>query len=91
MLFDRLRKEFDVIIIDSPPVGLVADGRMLMDYSDCHLYVVRVNHTNKEHMGYTLHNLMSENVKSLGIILNDVNTKEKGYGYYSTEYYGYKE
>ncbi|TAJ13220.1 polysaccharide biosynthesis tyrosine autokinase [Marinilabiliaceae bacterium JC017] len=91
VLFDRLRKEFDVIIIDSPPVGLVADGRMLMDYSDCHLYVVRVNHTNKEHMGHTLHNLMSENVKSLGIILNDVNSKEKGYGYYSTEYYGYKE
>ncbi len=87
-LFRILREKFDVIIIDTPPVGLVADARILMDYADCHLYVVRTNYTNKEHMGYSLNNLLLENINHMGIILNDVPLKDRGYGYYSAEYYG---
>jgi capsular exopolysaccharide synthesis family protein len=87
-LFKILREKFEVIIIDTPPIGLVADARILMDYSDCHLYVVRANYTDKEHMGYSLNNLMLENISHMGLILNDIPLKEKGYGYYSAEYYG---
>ncbi len=87
-LFNILRDKFEVIIIDTPPIGLVADARILMDYSDCHLYVVRSNYTDKEHMGYSLNNLLLENVNHMGIILNDIPLKDKGYGYYSAEYYG---
>ncbi len=87
-LFNILRDKFEVIIIDTPPIGLVADARILMDYSDCHLYVVRSNYTDKEHMGYSLNNLLLENVNHIGIILNDIPLKDKGYGYYSAEYYG---
>ncbi len=87
-LFEILRDRFDVIIIDTPPIGLVADARILMDFADCHLYVVRANFTNKEHMGYSLNNLLLEKVNHMGIILNDVSLKDKGYGYYSAEYYG---
>ena len=87
-LFKILRERFEVIIIDTPPIGLVADARILMDYSDCHLYVVRSNYTDKEHMGYSLNNLLLENIPHMGIILNDIPLKEKGYGYYSAEYYG---
>ncbi|NPA36114.1 MAG: polysaccharide biosynthesis tyrosine autokinase [Chlorobi bacterium] len=87
-LFKLLRERFEVIIIDTPPIGLVADARILMDYSDCHLYVVRANYTNKEHMGYSLNNLLLENISHMGMILNDVSLKDKGYGYYSAEYYG---
>jgi capsular exopolysaccharide synthesis family protein len=87
-LFKILREKFEVIIIDTPPIGLVADARILMDYSDCHLYVVRANYTDKEHMGYSLNNLMLENINHMGLILNDIPLKDKGYGYYSAEYYG---
>ncbi len=87
-LFNILRDKFDIIIIDTPPIGLVADARILMDYADCHLFVVRANYTNKEHMGYSLNNLLLEKVNHMGIILNDVPLKDKGYGYYSAEYYG---
>ena len=89
-LYAHLRKEFDVVIVDSPPIGLVADARLLMDYSDCNLYVVRSNYTSKEHMAHTLEGLVNENVDRLGIILNDISSNEKGYGYYSAEYYGGK-
>ena len=87
-LFRILREKFEVIIIDTPPIGLVADARILMDYADCHLYVVRSNYTDKEHMGYSLNNLLLENISHMGLILNDIPLKEKGYGYYSAEYYG---
>ncbi len=87
-LFKTLRERFGVIIVDTPPVGLVSDARILMDYADCHLYVVRTNYTNKEHMGYSLNNLLLEEINHMGIILNDVPLKDKGYGYYSAEYYG---
>ena len=59
-----------------------------MQHSDCNLYVVRANYTVKDHLVHTINDLLSENVTSMGVILNDVNTNEKGYGYYSAEYYG---
>ena len=87
-LFEKLRARYEIIVIDTPPIGLVSDARILMDYADCHLYVVRSNYTNKEHLGYSLNNLLLENISHMGIILNDVSLKDKGYGYYSAEYYG---
>ncbi|MCU4155728.1 polysaccharide biosynthesis tyrosine autokinase [Carboxylicivirga sp. A043] len=87
-LYAYLRKEFDVIVIDSPPIGLVADARLLMQHSDCNLFIVRSNYTSKDHMVHTIDNLVSEQVEGLGVILNDVSINEKGYGYYTAEYYG---
>ncbi len=86
-LFAHLRTKFEVIIVDSPPIGLVADARMLMQESDYNLFVVRANYTMKDHMALTVENLMEEDVNKIGIVLNDVSLKEKGYGYYSSEYY----
>ena len=88
-LYNYLRDNFEIIIIDSPPIGLVADARMLMQFSDCNLFVVRSNYTYKEHMVHTIDGLLGE-VDGLGIVLNDISVNEKGYGYYSAEYYGEK-
>ncbi|TRX70279.1 tyrosine-protein kinase [Carboxylicivirga sp. M1479] len=87
-LYRYLRERFDVVVIDSPPIGLVADARLLMHYSDCNLFVVRSNYTVKDHMVHTVDNLISEKVDGLGLILNDISMSDKGYGYYTAEYYG---
>ncbi|WP_430815582.1 GumC family protein [Carboxylicivirga sp. RSCT41] len=89
-LYAYLRKEFDVVVIDSPPIGLVADARLLMHHSDCNLFIVRANYTSKDHMVHTIDNLLSEKVEGLGVVLNDISINEKGYGYYTAEYYGGK-
>jgi capsular exopolysaccharide synthesis family protein len=86
-LFKILRENFDIIIVDTPPVGLVSDGRLLMDLADCHLFVVRAGVTEKEHFAMTLSNLISEKVSCIGVVLNDVTTTRKGYGYYSSGYF----
>ncbi len=86
-LFKLLRERFDIIIVDTPPVGLVSDGRLLMDLADCHLFVVRAGVTEKEHFAMTLSNLLSEKVSCIGLVLNDVTTTRKGYGYYTSGYF----
>jgi capsular exopolysaccharide synthesis family protein len=86
-LYDYLRKNFDVVVVDSPPIGLVADARLLMHHSDCNLFVVRSNYTVKHHMQQTVDNLVSEKVHGLGVLLNDITVSEKEYGYYASEYY----
>src|SRR5690606_3778455 len=46
-LMDELRKQFDFIIVDSPPVGRVADVFSLVPYIDSTLYIIRYNYTTK--------------------------------------------
>ncbi len=86
-LFQYLRENFDIVIIDTPPVGLVSDARILMDLADCHLYVVRSGNSHREHLSITMSNLLAENIPCLGFILNDVTSRHNGYGYYSSGYY----
>ncbi len=88
MLFDDLRNRFDVIVVDTPPIGLVADARILMQHSDCQLFVVRAGLTHKEHFAATVSELRSDKITRLGLVLNDVNPADSRYGYYNKSYYG---
>ncbi len=85
--FSEMKENFDVVIVDSPPIGLVADTRLLMEHCNCHLFIVRVNKTVKEQFKHTLQNLVEDNVSPIGIVLNDISNKNGGYGYYSQKYY----
>jgi capsular exopolysaccharide synthesis family protein len=87
-LFAYLKKEFDVIIIDTAPVGMVSDALTLSRYADASLYVVRQGHTYKKQI-----NLINEfnsqgKLPKISIILNDVKQRV-GYGYYGYGRYGY--
>ncbi len=86
-LFKQLKEKFDVVIVDSPPIGVVADSRVLMEYGNCHLFVVRSTKTNKEHFKHTIQNLVSEGIESIGFILNDITNNVGGYNYYTERYY----
>ncbi len=98
-LMDQLREEFDHIIIDTPPIGLVSDAMELVKLSDLNFLVVRQSKTLKS----ALHN-MSEmyndgKVKNMVIVFNDINFNKYAYGYgygygYGNSYgygYGYYE
>ncbi|ASB50544.1 polysaccharide biosynthesis tyrosine autokinase [Alkalitalea saponilacus] len=87
VFFEKLKENFDIIVVDTPPVGLVSDARILMDLAECHLYVVRAGVTNKEHFGITLSNLVAEDVKCIGVVMNDVASAPQGYGYYASGYF----
>ncbi len=86
--FAYLRREFEVIIVDTPPIGLVADARLLMQFSDSQLFVVRSGITQREHFTSTIGELIQENIAHLGLVLNDVSPLDHSYGYRNNGYYG---
>ena len=89
-LIIELNKTYTYIIIDTPPVGLVTDGVILMRYADINLYVVRHNYTKRNMLG-SVNNLFKQNhIKNLNIIINDFEQTRSLYGYgYDGYGYGY--
>jgi len=70
-LLERLRGEFDVVIIDCPPVLHISDARVFGWLSDGVLLVFRAGKTTKE-AALTVHDtLMQDGIRVLGTILND--------------------
>jgi capsular exopolysaccharide synthesis family protein len=84
-LFLHLRDRFDFIIVDTSPVGLVADAFSLADYSDSGIYLVRYNYTSKFQLGI-LEDIYEHNkLKNTLVVLNDAKEENRqvyGYGRY---------
>jgi capsular exopolysaccharide synthesis family protein len=90
-LFQWLRDHFDIIIVDTPPIGIVADARLLMSKTDAMLYIVRYNYTRKDHLIHTIENLHQDDIHSMGVVFNDVPNSSGVYGNYHSKYYGKEE
>ena len=83
-LFAYLRKNYEYIIIDTPPLGQVSDALTLVGYSNLNLIVTRYNVTKKKLLRLVLSELRNKNIKNVYIILNDnkLVSEQMGYGYY---------
>ncbi len=86
-ILDDLKKRFDVIILDTPPVGLVTDAKLAMAKSDIQLYVVRADYSRRG-FSKVINDLKASNQFSyLTVILNSVSFSSGyiyGYGGYNT-------
>jgi tyrosine-protein kinase Etk/Wzc len=87
-LFDWLRSHFDVIVVDTAPVGMVSDAMTLSKFADCTLYLVRQGHTFKKQVALIDELYRESKLPKVSIIINDVKVKP-GYGYYGYGRYGY--
>jgi capsular exopolysaccharide synthesis family protein len=87
-LFDYLKSAFDVVIVDTAPVGMVSDAMTLSKFADCTLYIVRQGHTFKKQIGLIDEFHRDGKLPKVSIILNDVKIRT-GYGYYGYGRYGY--
>jgi len=87
-LLTELREYYDYIIIDSPPVLSVPDARLISTLSDINIYIVKWNKTTRAQVDQGLDMISSIGVKTIGLVLNQINSnKAKTYGY--TGSYGY--
>lgn len=87
-IFKELRKRYDYIIIDSPPIGVVSDAYLLTKYADITLYVVRQGYTHKEAFLNNINHLIQKKIGTVSIILNDVKARGMAYDYgYEYTYY----
>ncbi len=87
-MFTLLKKQFDVIIIDTAPVGMVSDAQTLGKFADCCLYIVRQGYTFKKQITLVDEFYLEHKLPHVAIIINDVKIKA-GYGYYGYGRYGH--
>ncbi|MBK7561785.1 MAG: polysaccharide biosynthesis tyrosine autokinase [Chitinophagaceae bacterium] len=87
-MFTWLRNKFDVVIVDTAPVGMVSDAMTLSKFADCTLYIVRQGHTFKKQVVLIDEFYQEKKLPKVSIIINDVKMKA-GYGYYGYGRYGY--
>lgn len=91
-LIKRIKEMYDIIIIDTPPVGLVTDAVLLMKYTDHNIYVVRQDYTPIEAVINADELFKSKDIQNVSIIFNDTKMHKRKYGGYSYGYgYGYYE
>jgi capsular exopolysaccharide synthesis family protein len=87
-MFVWLKANFDVVIIDTAPVGMVSDAMTLGKFADCTLYLVRQGRTFRKQLIMIDEMYKEKKLPKISIIINDVKLKA-GYGYYGYGRYGY--
>jgi len=87
-LLAKFRNEYDIIIIDSPPIIAVTDAEILSGIVDGTLIVVSADTTEIELMERAVDLIKRENTQFLGTVLNNFSYK-RGYGSYYKYYYYY--
>ena len=84
-MFSYLRENFDYIIVDTAPVGMVSDTFCLDRISDTTVYLFRANYTNKSYLKLAESIVEEQKLKQLSIVINGTTTKAAyGYGYGSS-------
>ncbi len=84
-LFAEAKQQFDYIIVDTPPVGLVTDAQLLSRYADLSIYVIRQKVTAKRQVSIAEELAATNKMRKLNIILNDVR-KIPGYSFGTSKY-----
>ena len=79
-MIEQLFLTYDVILIDTPPVGLVTDGILIMRKADIPLYIVRAGYSRKAFLKNMNRLMRSNNFTRMCAILNDAQSGS-GYGY----------
>lgn len=80
--FAYLRDNFDYIIVDTAPVGMVSDTFSLNRIADSTIYLFRANYTDKSYLKLAESIVEEEKLKRLSLVMNGTTTKAAyGYGY----------
>lgn len=80
---------FEVVIMDTAPVGLVSDATNLAKYVNTSLYIVRQGYTFRKQLGLIEEIYVNKQLPRLGLVLNDVKAEGGYYGGYYGGGYGY--
>lgn len=83
-LFTALRRNYEFVIVDLPPVMLVSDAMILSKCLDGYLLAVRQKYTSHRNVADALHQLQFAGAKVLGTVVTGSSFSEKRYG----QYYG---
>ncbi len=90
LVIEELKKHYDYIIMDSPPVVAVSDPRVLASIADGVVFVVKADETTHQLAKRGVKKLLDMGTHIIGTVLNQVSPKKKSkYGDYDSNYYSY--
>lgn len=81
-ILDELKAEYDIILIDNPPVGVVSDGVQLLSIADIPIYVFKSHFSKRSFIERVEELIDVQKVEKLSVILNGEVGNKKSYGYY---------
>jgi Mrp family chromosome partitioning ATPase len=82
-----VRSDYDVVLIDTPPMLHMPDARILARLADALVLVIRAGHTSRDAALAANQRFVQDGTRVLGIILNDWDPKRSAAGYYGYEEY----
>ena len=87
-LIKNLRKKYDIILLDCPPVLGLSDALILTQFSDANIMTFSIKKTKKENLERAIKAFDTANAKITGIVVNRATMSKNGYyGYYYNDYY----
>jgi Mrp family chromosome partitioning ATPase len=86
-LLDEMAQDYDLVIIDAPPLLGFAEPLQMATCADGVLVVARAGETNRKSIGSVLNSLRRLNVNVMGLVLNEVK-RDQSDSYYYYGYYG---
>ena len=81
-LLDVLKKAYDIVIIDCPPVNLVSDGIILSKYCDGTIFCVATNHDEKKELEQAKELLENVGANVIGVVMTRTELKKRYYDSY---------
>ncbi|MCK5691827.1 MAG: polysaccharide biosynthesis tyrosine autokinase [Bacteroidales bacterium] len=90
-MFEVLKENYDYIIVDSPPIGVVSDIYLASSLADAVLMMVRHDYTKKNVLSATLAEVQNNGIGGLSILVNDVKALGSSYRYAYKYKYNYKQ
>jgi receptor protein-tyrosine kinase len=85
-LLRALEREFDFVVLDTPPLLPVSDGRILARFADAAVLVLRVEESTREEAQLAAAQLQADGSRLLGVILNAWKPHAGARGYYTGKY-----
>ncbi len=85
-ILDVLKRSYDKIVIDTPPVLSVADARIIAGFCDTTVMVVRADQSGRDQCAMAADTMRSVGADISGVVLNDITSGKKRYGYAAKRY-----
>lgn len=87
-LIDYLKEEYDYVIIDTAPVGIISETFNLLKFSDFRIILTKANYTRKQALINTIKAFNNNKIDKTAILLNGINPGKSTYKYkYTSNYY----